>query len=116
MYPALFFGDVLLIVGTAGALLLAAVLGGGLARRHPAAGAITALLAVASAFAVLLRVGIQFGLASYGPEFARDHLAIGVPLALVPLLSLAAVRRRWRESTGGLVAPSMMLRHEATTA
>ena len=104
MYPALFFGDVLLILGTGSALLVAALLVGRAARRRPGAGTVAALFVLACVPAVALRVGLQLGLASYGPEFARDHLAIGVPLALVPLAALLAVPRRGRTSVAGTVA------------
>lgn len=104
MYPALFFGDVLLIVGTFASLAVATFLVGRAARRRPAAGTVAMLLVLACVPAVVLRVAIQLGLASYGPEFARDHLAIGLPLALVPLVALAAVPRRGRTSTAGTVA------------
>jgi hypothetical protein len=96
VYPAWSFLHAAVAVGILGALAGAAVLG---ARTRARAAAALALAAGALAL-VPVQVGLLLVLASYGPDFARQRLPLGLPLALLALTAAAALPALRRAGPG----------------
>jgi hypothetical protein len=100
VYPLwTFLHGFLLVVGT-GALAVAALLQWRRVERSPAAASVALLLVIGALVAVPAEVGVLLALASYGPDFALEKIPLGVPLALLPLVTAVAVPSLSRATAG----------------
>jgi hypothetical protein len=99
VYPVwTFLHGCLLLVGTAalGATALVQLR----VERSRAAASVALLLVIGVLLAVPAEVGVLLALASYGPDFALETMPLGVPLALLPLVTAVAVPSLRRAAAG----------------